>query len=156
MTFVYPPRRADLLARLAIYAQISPNIKPFSGEAGTFGIACSEIDSLPAEISFTFTAQDGSPFELTIPSSELSVGPFRSEPSLCQTLINAADVGSIIGASLLKHYYSVWDLGNKRMGFAPNGESLRGRSSATARAELVSCRSLNWILFVFGLWINAL
>ena len=107
-------------------------------------------------IDFAFTTQQGQLFNLTVPSSELSVGPFRSEPSLCQTLINAADVGSIIGASLLKHYYSVWDLGNKRMGFAPNGESLRGRSSATARAELVSYRSLNWILLVFGLWINVL
>ncbi|KIP06419.1 hypothetical protein PHLGIDRAFT_460435 [Phlebiopsis gigantea 11061_1 CR5-6] len=105
----------------AIYALISPNIQPFADEPGTYGIPCSEVASLPAAIAIAFTAQSGAQFALTIPSSELSVGPFRSEPSLCQTLINAADVGSIIGASLLKHYYSVWDLGNKRLGFAPNG-----------------------------------
>ena len=40
----------------------------------------------------------------------------------CQTLINADDSFNIIGASLLKHYYSVWDIGNQRMGFAPTGK----------------------------------
>ncbi|EKM53998.1 uncharacterized protein PHACADRAFT_257547 [Phanerochaete carnosa HHB-10118-sp] len=104
----------------AVYAQISPNIKPNSDEPGTYGIACSEISSLPAEISFTFTSQEGEAFTLTIPSSELSVGPFRSNPELCQTLINAFEDFNIIGGSLLKHYYSVWDLGNQRLGFAPN------------------------------------
>ncbi|GJE97381.1 acid protease [Phanerochaete sordida] len=104
----------------AVYAQISPNIKPNSAEPGTYGIACSEIASLPAEMSFTFTSQQGQPFTITIPSSELSVGPFRSNPALCQTLINAFENFNIIGGSLLKHYYSVWDLGNQRLGFAPN------------------------------------
>ncbi|KAI0081248.1 acid protease [Panus rudis PR-1116 ss-1] len=104
----------------AVYALISPDIKPNPAEPGTFGIACNQITSLPAEISFTFTSQQGQPFNLTIPSSELSVGPFRNNPSLCQTLINA-DNFSIIGASLLKHYYSVWDIGGQRMGFAPTG-----------------------------------
>jgi hypothetical protein len=103
----------------AVYAQISPDIKAFSAEPGTYGIACSAISSLPAEIGFTFTSQQGTAFTLTIPSSELSVGPFRSDPSICQTLINADDF-TIIGASLLKHYYSVWDIGGKRIGFAPN------------------------------------
>lgn len=104
----------------AVYAQISPHIKPFSDEPGTFGIACSAISSLPAEIGFTFTSQQGRAFTLTIPSSELSVGPFRSDPTICQTLINAQDGLIILGGSLLKHFYSVWDIGNKRMGFAPS------------------------------------
>lgn len=106
----------------AVYAQISPDIKPNPAEPGTYGIACSRIASLPAELSFTFTSQQGTPFTLTIPSSELSVGPFRSNPALCQTLINAFEDFFILGGSLFKHYYSVWDLGNSRMGFAPNGE----------------------------------
>ncbi|KAJ3480344.1 hypothetical protein NLI96_g8429 [Meripilus lineatus] len=105
----------------AIYALISPDIKPNPNEPGTYGIACSQIPTLKAEISFTFTSQQGQQFQLTIPSSELSVGPFKSNSSLCQTLINA-DQFTLIGASLLKHYYySVWDIGNQRMGFAPNG-----------------------------------
>ncbi|KAF7315441.1 Pepsin A [Mycena indigotica] len=104
--------------RNAIYALISPNIVPFSPEPGTYGIACSSISSLPAQISIAFTAQNGQPFNLTIPSSELSVGPFAADPTICQTLINAFDGLSLVGASLLKHYYSVWDVGGQRMGFA--------------------------------------
>jgi len=63
----------------------------------------------------------GNPFNLTIPSSELSVGPFADDPSLCQTLVNGIeDFPFIMGASLLKHYYSTWDIGNARLGFAKN------------------------------------
>jgi len=101
----------------AIYALISPDIKPNSAEPGTYGIPCSRVSSLPAVIDFTFTTTSGSPFNLTIPSSELSVGPFNSNASLCQTLINAMSGTNIIGGSLLKHYYSVWDVGNNQMGF---------------------------------------
>ncbi|KAJ6499109.1 acid protease [Mycena sanguinolenta] len=102
----------------AIYALISPNIIPHTAEAGTYGIACDLIDTLPASISIEFTSQSGAPFNLTIPSSELSVGPFADNPAICQTLINAFDGLSLVGGSLLKHYYSVWDVGNQRMGFA--------------------------------------
>ncbi|THH27806.1 hypothetical protein EUX98_g6382 [Antrodiella citrinella] len=111
----------------AVYALISPDIKPNNAEPGTYGIACNRISSLPAELSFTFTSQQGQPFNLTIPSSELSVGPFRSNPSLCQTLINA-DEFTLLGASVLKHYYSVWDIGNQRMGFAPTGKPASSRA----------------------------
>lgn len=97
---------------------ISPDIKPNTAEKGTYGIACSRIASLPAKIDLTFKAQNGSPFNLTIPSSELSVGPFANNPSLCQTLINANEGFSIVGASVFKHYYSVWDVGAQRLGFA--------------------------------------
>ncbi|KAJ7647093.1 acid protease [Roridomyces roridus] len=102
----------------AIYALISPDIVPHASEAGTYGIACDQISSLPAVIDIQFTAQNGSPFNLTIPSSELSVGPFADNPAICQTLINAFDGLSLVGGSLLKHYYSVWDVGAQRMGFA--------------------------------------
>ncbi|KAI0374023.1 acid protease [Pilatotrama ljubarskyi] len=106
----------------AMYALISPNIKPFAAEPGAYGLPCTEISGLPATIDLTFTSQAGTPFNLTIPSSELNVGPFASDPSTCQTLINAFDGLELVGGSLLKHYYSVWDVGNQRMGFAPNGE----------------------------------
>jgi hypothetical protein len=105
----------------AIYALISSDIKPYSQEPGTYGIACDRISSLPAVIDIGFTSQSGTPFNLTIPSSELSVGPFASNPSICQTLINAYDGYNILGGSLFKHYYSVWDIGQQRMGFALNG-----------------------------------
>lgn len=70
-------------------------------------------------IDIGFVSQSGTPFNLTIPSSELSVGPFASNTSLCQTLINAFDGLELVGGSLLKHYYSIWDVGGQRMGFAP-------------------------------------
>ncbi|KAI0675319.1 acid protease [Trametes maxima] len=106
----------------AMYALISPDIKPFDDEPGAYGLPCSKIGSLPAKIDFTFTSQAGKAFNLTIPSEELNVGPFSSDPSTCQTLINAFDGLELVGGSLLKHYYSVWDVGGQRMGFAPNGK----------------------------------
>ena len=49
------------------------------------------------------------------------MGPFETNSSICQTLINAFEGLEILGGSLLKHWYSVWDIENQRMGFAPNG-----------------------------------
>ena len=105
----------------AMYALISPDIQPFAAEPGAYGLPCSKLGGLPAVIDLTFTSEAGAPFNLTIPSAELSVGPFASDPSTCQTLINAFDGLNLVGGSVLKHYYSVWDIGNQRMGFAPNG-----------------------------------
>jgi hypothetical protein len=110
----------------AVYALISPDIKPFAAELGAYGIECSKIAGLQAVIDIGFKDQSGKPFNLTIPSSELSVGPFASNKSICQTFINAEnnfDVEPdvpVLGGSLLKHYYSVWDSesGNGRIGFA--------------------------------------
>jgi len=102
----------------AIYALISPDIKPYDTEPGTYGIACDKIDQLPAQIDFTFTDTSGTPFNLTIPSSEFNVGPFEAEPTLCQTMINALDGLDLVGGSLLKQYYSVWDISNQQMAFA--------------------------------------
>lgn len=105
----------------AMYALISSDIQPFSDEPGAYGITCSKISSLPAEIDIEFTSTNGKAFNLTIPSQELNVGPFASDPETCQTLINAFDGLELVGGSLLKHYYSVWDVGNQKMGFASNG-----------------------------------
>ncbi|KAF8813784.1 acid protease [Phlegmacium glaucopus] len=103
----------------AIYAMISPDIKPNIDEPGAYGIPCNLISSLPAKIDITFTSQHGTPFHLTIPSSELNVGPFPNDASTCQTLINAFDGLDVVGGSLLKHYYTIWDVGAQRIGFAP-------------------------------------
>ena len=89
----------------ALYALISPKIQPF-GTLGAYGVPCSELDSITATLDFTFTSTEGVPFHLTIPPEELSVGPFASDPSICQTLINAQDFYHILGGSLLKHYYT--------------------------------------------------
>ncbi|KAF9051126.1 acid protease [Hymenopellis radicata] len=113
---------ASNVGRSATWELDSPGIFQYQtqpDEPGTFGISCDLIDSLPAEIALTFTSENGTPFNLTIPSVELNVGPFANNASLCQTLINAEDDFQIVGASLLKHFYSVWDVGGQRMGFAP-------------------------------------
>ena len=44
--------------------------------------------------------------------------------------------------SVLKHYYSVWDIGNQRMGFAPNGQS-RMSQEMNASHRLSSHRFLS-------------
>ena len=98
---------------------ISTDIKPNPKEPGTYGIPCNRISSLSARINITFTSQEGVLFRLSIPSSEFNVGPFADDPSICQTLINAFDEVNVLGGSLLKHYYSIWDVGGQRLGFAP-------------------------------------
>lgn len=109
----------------AVYAQISSKIKPYPNEPGTYYIPCSQLASVKADIAISITSTSGSTFSLTIPSSELSVGPYPNDPKNCQTLIIYSHDNSVIGASLLKHYYTVWDIENKRMGFAPNGKLAR-------------------------------
>ncbi|OCH89493.1 acid protease [Obba rivulosa] len=106
----------------AMNALISPDIKPFAAEPGAYGIACDKIPELKAEIDFAFIGEGGKVFHLKIPTSELNVGPFKSDPTICQTLINTFPDLELVGGSLLKHYYSVWDIGGQRMGFAPNGK----------------------------------
>ncbi|CCM01482.1 uncharacterized protein FIBRA_03536 [Fibroporia radiculosa] len=105
----------------AVYALISPDIQPYAPELGAYGIACDKIDSLPAVLDLTFTSITGQPFNLTIPSSELNVGPFPNDPLTCQTMINSLEGLWLVGGSMLKHYYSIWDLTSQRMGFASNG-----------------------------------
>ncbi|KAF7376906.1 Acid protease [Mycena sanguinolenta] len=107
---------------LAIYSLISPDILPNDDEPGTFGISCERISKLPAVIDITFAGVEGHPpFNLTIPSSELSSGPFTDKPELCQTLINVSEGYNLVGLSLLKHYYSAWDMDIPQIGFSPNG-----------------------------------
>ncbi|KAJ7679087.1 acid protease [Mycena polygramma] len=107
---------------LQIYSMISPDIVANPDEPGTFGIACDLIPTLPAVIDITFVGVAGQDaFNLTIPSSELSSGPFANKPELCQTLINVSDGFNLVGLSLLKHYYTVWDIAGQRLGFAPTG-----------------------------------
>ncbi|KAH8809448.1 aspartic peptidase domain-containing protein [Xylogone sp. PMI_703] len=101
----------------AIYSLISPDIKPVDN-MGTYGIPCTKLDQLNSIISFIIGGQN-----YTIPSQELSVGPIPGQPDICQTLISAGGGFWIIGASLLKYYYSVWDIGNVQFGLARTAHS---------------------------------
>lgn len=117
-------RSNETLFLLNIISSYRPDIQPV-GTLGAYGIECSKIDDLSADMAITFTTVDGELHSLTVPTVELNVGPFNasdtSASALCQMLINANDQYLIAGASLLKHWYSVWDQGNARMGFAPTG-----------------------------------
>ena len=113
-------------AAQAIYSYISPNIKPYAPETteyGTaYGIPCAEIAGLESELTLTFTNTAGVPFNLTVPSSELNVGPFPGQTETCQTFINAIEGLNLVGGSLLKHYYAIFSVQNQTIGFADNGE----------------------------------
>lgn len=101
-----------------IYAIISPKIKMIDPK-GAYGMPCSEVSGLKAAITFTMGGQ-----KYTIPTQELSVGPYPRQPNMCQMLINSgSEPFWIIGASLMKYYYTVWDVGNKRLGFATTAHS---------------------------------
>lgn len=126
----------------AMYSLISPDIQPYANEPGAYGIACDDIANLSGIIDVTFTAQNGERYNLTIPSSELNVGPFADNSSHCQTLINAYDGIRILGGSLLKHYYSVWDIGDQRLGFA--GSSIVLTAAPSSAASLGVTTSLIW------------
>ncbi|KIL65980.1 hypothetical protein M378DRAFT_451652 [Amanita muscaria Koide BX008] len=72
-----------------IYAFISPSIKPFNAEAGTYGISCSATSALSATIDITHGREwKKKTLNLTLSSSELNVGPFASDPSTCHTLMS--------------------------------------------------------------------
>jgi hypothetical protein len=94
----------------SIYGLISPDIKPVD-DRGTYGIECGKLEGLDAEIVFEIGGVN-----YTIPSRELSVGEIQGMEGVCQTLISAGGGYWIIGASLLKYYYSVWDVGGERLG----------------------------------------
>ncbi|KAJ7599581.1 acid protease [Mycena floridula] len=111
----------------AVYALISPDILPNADEPGAFGIPCDKVDTLPAVIDFTFTSVAGDPFNLTLPSSELNLGSFKGNSSLCQTVFNSygnlTGLPPTIGGSLFKHYYTTWNSGDLTLGFAALGNS---------------------------------
>ncbi|KAJ6493183.1 acid protease [Mycena sanguinolenta] len=97
--------------------------EPNPAQPGAWGLPCSQLASLPASVEFTLTSTDGTPFNVTIPSSELNLGPFEGNNMLCQTALNSwpgfFTIPPIIGGSLFKHYYTTWDSGNLQIGFAP-------------------------------------
>ncbi|GLB36719.1 putative acid protease [Lyophyllum shimeji] len=124
----------------AIYALISPDIVANPAVPGTYGVPCNQLSSLPAVIDFTFPSTSGPVFNLTLPSTELSVGPFAANKSLCQTMINAFDIDfdPIIGGSLLKHYYSTWDAGNKTLGFGRTKSTPSNTANCAQRTHPIS------------------
>jgi hypothetical protein len=108
----------------AIYAKIHEKIKMVdpnneSDAYGAYAIPCSLVKGLKADITFTMQGKS-----YTIPTSELVVGKYPGRPDLCQTLINTGSTSFwIFGGSLMKYYYTVWDIGGRRMGWAETQHS---------------------------------
>ncbi|KIJ45947.1 hypothetical protein M422DRAFT_46521 [Sphaerobolus stellatus SS14] len=143
----------------AIYSLISPKIVPH-GTLGAYGIPCSEIDSLTADLSFTFTDTSGKTFDLIVPTSELNLGPFHDDPNTCQTLINSLEGFNILGASLLKHYYSIWDVDNAQMGFPINASlstNSTGTQTGSGNKSSAVRLSVQWFGLLIGFaWLTSL
>ncbi|KAF8585024.1 acid protease [Ramaria rubella] len=132
----------------AIYSLISSKIVPH-GNLGAYGLPCSEITSIVANISFTFTDTTGAAFNLTVPPEELNLGPFRDDAQTCQTVINALEGFSILGGSLLKHYYSIWDVDHAQMGFSANPLSSNNTPPTPNTGGGHSSRPVHWLGLLF-------
>jgi hypothetical protein len=120
-----------------VYKLISDNIL-LVNELGIFAAPCDELETIPSNVSFVF---GGIAFQ--IPSRELNVGPvpegeaiissYAGRTDLCQAFINGAGFGTaagpafnstwIIGGSLLKYYYSVYDYSTAGVQFAETLQS---------------------------------
>ncbi|OAA80601.1 pregnancy-associated glycoprotein 2 precursor [Akanthomyces lecanii RCEF 1005] len=101
----------------AFYKAVSPKIKQLNHEA--WGVECDVIDSLAVDITFTF-GSGAETFNATMPKESFNLGPYEGKPGICQTVFSTIDLGGsfLIGAPLLKQYYTVWDGHNLEMGFA--------------------------------------
>lgn len=104
---------------------ISPEIRPLD-EFGTWGIECDKLHLIHAQLEFSLVAENGDPLHLKVPNEELYVGKYGPDPKFCQTYINSFEGVSIIGGSVLKYYYTAWnmDVKNPRLGFALNVSEL--------------------------------
>lgn len=101
----------------AIYKAISPKIKKLNHEA--WGVSCDIIESLAVDLSFTF-GSGSQTFTVTMPKEAFNLGPYQGMPGICQTVFSSVqlDGSFLLGAPLLKQYYTVWDGANNQMGFA--------------------------------------
>lgn len=103
----------------SIYAGISPLIKKLN-DLGDWGVDCDTIDQVAAEFTFTF-GSGSKTFNATIPKSAFNLGPHKDFPGMCQTVLSSTNFGLtqfMIGAPLIKQYYTVWDGENNKLGFA--------------------------------------
>lgn len=105
-----------------IYSRISPNITKLDREA--WGAPCSLVDSIAADFTFTYGSPNGNNINVTMPRSAFNLGPYNGSTTTCQTVFSSGELGSngddpgyLIGAPLLKEYYTVWDGLNYKMGF---------------------------------------
>jgi hypothetical protein len=92
---------------------------------GYYTFPCSQIDELPA---VAFNIGDKS---LPMTSASLSLGPVsRGSPDCLGSIMANEILGFVnetwfLGDSFMKNYYTIFDFGNKRVGFADLARDLK-------------------------------
>jgi hypothetical protein len=112
----------DKATAAAIHAQISSNIRQIDPN-GAWGAPCDVLSKLNPELMFTL-GQGANAVNLTVDKDSFNLGPYPGQNGMCQTVfLNPSTPETrlpvwTIGSPLLKNYYTVWDGGNLRFGFA--------------------------------------
>lgn len=127
----------DNATAAAIYAQISPEIRQID-PAGAWGARCDLLGNLSPVLTFTIGAGSEA-LNITLDGNSFNLGPYPGQNGTCQTVFsNSAEPIPypvalwILGGPLLKAYYTVWDGGNQRVGFAePNNATSGGNGSGS-------------------------
>jgi hypothetical protein len=114
----------DNATAAAIYAQISPEIRQID-PLGAWGAPCDVLKKLEPQLTFTIGSGSGT-VNVTVDRNSFNLGPYAGRDGTCQTVIlNPAEPLTdlpvslwTLGSPLLKSYYTIWDGGNQRVGFA--------------------------------------
>ncbi|KAI9247534.1 aspartic peptidase domain-containing protein [Sporodiniella umbellata] len=102
---IMPKRDADMLH------QVIPDAMK-NGD-GTWSFPCDSIASMPP---LTIQTQQGT---FVLPASALFLAPINPSSKLCLSGVSGQNVQSwVLGDVFLKHFYTVFDVGRRRIGFA--------------------------------------
>lgn len=112
-----------------IYAQISPAIVQID-PAGAWGAPCDELDRVAPDLTFTLGGSAADAVNVTIPRAAFNLGEYPVLDGICQAIFSHPSEGLggswfvgdraywLVGSPLLKHYYTVWDGADLRIGWA--------------------------------------
>lgn len=106
-----------------IYAQISPNITQID-PAGAWGAPCDELEAVAPDLTFTLGGSNSkNALNVTIPAASFNLGEYPGLDGICQAVFNnpsgsfASTSYWLVGSSLLKQYYTVWDGDDLKIGW---------------------------------------
>jgi hypothetical protein len=119
-----------------IYSLISPDIQLLN-PLGLFGMPCDKFEHLDATIQFKFgtsifTVPSSDFLVGIVPASEATVGIYAGMDNLCQCPVNGGGLGGtfsgltdlwVVGASILKRYYSIWNYNEMGLSLAKTAQS---------------------------------